>query len=437
MDEGTDAMDILSGKVIQLKHDFIGVVNRGQRDIESNKPITQALDKEKEFFDNHPAYRSVAHKMGIPYLAKKLNSILLSHIRRTLPEIRAKISNLIQKGQQRLAEYGTPLAETNMDNGALLLQLLTEYSREYSDTIDGKHTNLTDKGSLFGGALINHIFTDKFTPLINGIDACENLTDTEIKTAIRNANGTRNSLFVPEESFELLVRRQVKKLEDPSLRCCDQVYKELLNLLEVSDRGLARFPNLKEKVKEFCCGLLQRYLKPLKHFIKDIIRIELAYVNTNHPDFFSGGQTSHVMLQSLENNMQQQQQPPQQQPGSGIQGGQPPAPHQRGGYQESSYDYNYQPSTNSMGSKEDRDSRIIKELLTSYFNIVRKNIADKVPKAIMHFLVNMSKLHLQSELVGAVYKPDLFEDLLYENEEIAQKRKAAQKMLDVLLRAQE
>jgi dynamin 1-like protein len=40
----------------------------------------------------------------------------------------------------------------------------------------------------------------------------------DILTAIRNANGPRPALFVPEVSFELLVKRQIRRLEEPSLR---------------------------------------------------------------------------------------------------------------------------------------------------------------------------------------------------------------------------
>lgn len=35
MDPGTDARDILEGQAVKLKHGWIGVVNRGQADINS------------------------------------------------------------------------------------------------------------------------------------------------------------------------------------------------------------------------------------------------------------------------------------------------------------------------------------------------------------------------------------------------------------------
>ena len=78
---------------------------------------------------------------------------------------------------------------------------------------------------------------------------------------------------------------------------------------------------------------------------------------------------------------------------------------------------------------------IIRTLLTVYFHIIRKSVADTVPKSIMAFLVNKSKANMQSELVGALYKENLIEKLLQENEEIAQKRKAAKDMLKVLRKA--
>ena len=61
--------------------------------------------------------------------------------------------------------------------------------------------------------------------------------------------------------------------------------------------------------------------------------------------------------------------------------------------------------------------------------IVRKNIQDSVPKAIMHFLVNYVKDNLQSELVSKLYKKEEIDNLLNESEHIATRRKEAQEML--------
>lgn len=75
MDAGTNALDILNGRVYPLKLGFIGVVNRSQQDILSNKPMDQALDDEMEFFKTHPGYRNIAHRCGTKYLARTLNQV--------------------------------------------------------------------------------------------------------------------------------------------------------------------------------------------------------------------------------------------------------------------------------------------------------------------------------------------------------------------------
>lgn len=75
MDAGTNASDILTGRVYPLKLGFIGVVNRSQQDINVEKSMKDALDSEAEFFTGHPAYRNIAHKNGTKYLEKTLNQV--------------------------------------------------------------------------------------------------------------------------------------------------------------------------------------------------------------------------------------------------------------------------------------------------------------------------------------------------------------------------
>jgi hypothetical protein len=49
--------------------------------------------------------------------------------------------------------------------------------------------------------------------------------------------------------------------------------------------------------------------------------------------------------------------------------------------------------------KETFETQLIQNLLMSYFGVVRKNVGDMVPKSIIHFLVNRSKITIQNELV--------------------------------------
>jgi len=75
MDAGTNALDVLTGRVYPLKLGFIGVVNRSQQDINNEKNLGDARDSESQFFKNHSAYRNICHKNGTQYLAKTLNQV--------------------------------------------------------------------------------------------------------------------------------------------------------------------------------------------------------------------------------------------------------------------------------------------------------------------------------------------------------------------------
>ena len=78
-----------------------------------------------------------------------------------------------------------------------------------------------------GGARIYYIFNNVFGHALDVLRPCVNLTNDDIRTAIRNSTGPRCSLFVPELAFDLLVRPQIKLLEIPSLQCVDHAFKEL------------------------------------------------------------------------------------------------------------------------------------------------------------------------------------------------------------------
>ena len=82
------------------------------------------------------------------------------------------------------------------------------------------------------------------------------------------------------------------------------------------------------------------------------------------------------------------------------------------------------------------ETNIIKNLITSYFNVVRKNISDIIPKTIMNFLINESRRIAQSELVNAIYQDNKKEELLVEDPIVVQNRINCQKVIDALRQAQ-
>ncbi|XP_062527843.1 dynamin-1-like protein isoform X12 [Bombyx mori] len=456
MDAGTDAIDILCGRVIPVKLGIIGVVNRSQQDIIDKKTITDALKDEATYLQRK--YPTIATRNGTPYLAKTLNRLLMHHIRDCLPELKVRVNVMISQFQSLLNSYGEDVS----DKSQTLLQIITKFASAYCSTIEGTARNI-ETTELCGGARICYIFHETFGRTLDSIHPLVGLTRMDILTAIRNATGPRPALFVPEVSFELLVKRQIRRLEDPSLRCVELVHEEMQRIVQHCgtevQQEMLRFPRLHQRIVDVVTQLLRTRLPPTNSMVENLVAIELAYINTKHPDFHREAALVSGLLKSGDDDHSPvyRHKTPRPSPSPNV-------PAITDGHEKSPQNISETPSTpqingmpdnkaltpqkpvnllpevpiqtsRKLSEREQHDCDVIERLIKSYFYIVRKSIQDSVPKAVMHFLVNFVKDNLQSELVTHLYKSDQAESMLNESEHIAQRRKEAADMLKALQRA--
>jgi len=300
MDAGTDAIDTLCGRVIPVKLGIIGVINRSQQDIIDKKDIKDAIKDEASFLSRK--YPTLATRNGTPYLAKTLNRLLMHHIRDCLPELKTRVNVMASQFQTLLNSYGAEVVEKN----TTLLQIVTKFASSYVATLDGTARNI-ETAELCGGARICYIFHETFGRTLDSIHPLTGLTSMDILTAIRNSNGPRPALFVPEVSFELLVKRQIRRLEEPSLRCVELVHEEMQRIIQHCgnevQQEMLRFPKLHEKIIDVVTNLLRSRLGPTNAMVENIVAIELAYINTKHPDFYKDANSIGSMLKSPDMEM--------------------------------------------------------------------------------------------------------------------------------------
>ncbi|XP_077215138.1 dynamin-related protein 3B-like isoform X2 [Tasmannia lanceolata] len=506
MDRGTDARNFLLGNVIPLRLGYVGVVNRSQEDIMYNRSIKDARNYEENFFRSKPVYHGLSDGCGIPQLAKKLNQILVQHIRTVLPGLKARISAQLVSVAKEHAAYGE-ITESNDGQGALLLNILTKYSEAFSSMVEGKNEEMSTS-ELSGGARIHYIFQSIFVKRLEEVDPCDDLTDEDIQTSIQNATGPKSSLFVPEVPFEVLVRRQIARLLDPSLQCARFIYDELIKMSHhclVSE--LQRFPVLKKCMDEVIRKFLREGLEPSETMIGHIIKMEMEYINTSHPNFIGGNKAVEVALQQVKSSKLNASLPKAKDgldsdksqasekslksraaflarsvangivPDKGVRpGADAEKPGSAGSTSGSSWGFssifggseNHGPARESSMSNshselahtmehsstiqlkeppsilrpsethtehEEVEIIVTKLLLRSYYDIVRKNVEDYVPKAIMYFLVNQTKRELHNVFIRKLYRDNLFEEMLKEPEEVATKRKRTRETLRILQQA--
>ncbi|SBT76199.1 dynamin-like protein, putative [Plasmodium ovale] len=486
---------MISGSLYPLKKGFVAVVCRSQKDVEDDMTIDDSLKKEEEYFNQCIDFSNQMEcimECGIKNLAKKLNNILIEHIKNTVPFLKPKIDALKSIEEEKLLELGEPMDNMNRSEYlAVLVNYITKFSQQYQDIIDGKVFYKDRVDELKGGARIHYIFNDWYIKSLNDFSPLEMLTDEEIRIAIRNSSGPRGALFVPESAFETLIKKLINCLKEPSLRCADQVYEELIKIVDnckIAD--MERFTNLKSAINEQVKILLKDCLQPTKEMIKNLMLIELSYINTSHPDFLNEhfmrnvydkdndyvDDLDHVVNSHSNSNK---------------------SPHQKRDFQEnyttscgSNSNNNMNCSTihhhhhypcrdetkvwknkddtksfknkegtkitnihnsgdavfvlpvipekiipeYSSSSKEIIEIDLIKSLINNYFNIVRKHIADAVPKAIMHFMVNTSRKTMQKVLISNLHNSELF-NLFNECSSIKVKRNNCKKNLESLNQA--
>lgn len=109
-----------------------------------------------------------------------------------------------------------------------LLQMVQQFAVDFEKRIEGSGDQI-DTYELSGGARINRIFHERFPFELVKMEFDEKELRREISYAIKNIHGIRTGLFTPDMAFETIVKKQVKKIREPCLKCVDMVISELIS----------------------------------------------------------------------------------------------------------------------------------------------------------------------------------------------------------------
>jgi dynamin 1-like protein len=341
----------------------------------------------------------------------------MMHIKQTLPDIKGRITSSLQKYGSELSQLGDSILG---NNGNIVLNIITEFSNEYRTVLEGNNYELSSI-ELSGGARISFVFHELYSNGVKAVDPFDQVKDVDIRTLLYNSSGPSPALFVGTTAFEVIVKQQIKRLEDPSLKCVSLVYDELVRILgQLLNKGLfRRYPMLKEKFHAVVIQFFKKSMEPCNKLVKDLVNMESCYINTANPDFLNGHRAMAIV-----NDRQQAAKPTQVDPKTGKplpQRATSPsldaeAPKDNGFFGSFFASKNKKkmaameappPSLKASGTLNERENieveviskyknfflsrRILltclELLINSYFNIVKRNVIDMVPKAIMYTLV--------------------------------------------------
>jgi len=247
-----DITDLLCSHRIPVKLGIIGVVNRSQKDINNNKSMKETVKSEKEFLRlNYPGiYKNHGNKV----LTKKLQDILVRHIKETYPILLKKLNDSKIRLQKELRILKTPDCKVSF-----VLDLFKDINKSYCDTILRNKKDVSDK-IVMGGARIAKIINEEYLEKVNNIDPLLDLSKEQIRIILLNTAGFTNSSFVNLKALENMIGRQLSNLIAPSLSTVDSVRVEMLKMYDSIDENilqtLKRYPRMNSDVSIILTGVI-------------------------------------------------------------------------------------------------------------------------------------------------------------------------------------
>eukprot|EP00927_Polykrikos_kofoidii_P051247 TRINITY_DN45034_c0_g1_i1.p1 TRINITY_DN45034_c0_g1~~TRINITY_DN45034_c0_g1_i1.p1 ORF type:complete len:813 (+),score=173.26 TRINITY_DN45034_c0_g1_i1:55-2493(+) len=445
MDQGTDACKMLRGEDIPLKHGYVGVKMRSQQDITSNKPVKQALQEEKAWFESHRVYGKMPPGfVGTTVLIDKLTGILFKHIRKFLPEIKKEINEKRRSVQDRLDELGSGAPVDETERIHVMWTMITDYCEMLKNTIRGKYdrrlqryiVNLPggkDDASMSGGSKIRDIMNDFMVEYVDET-ITKGITDEEIDRSIRMHEGDSLPGFPSPDAFEFLALPHLQKISIPSTECVHNVASALDVLAQrLSQAVFRRFPKLAECALEMTQNIIAREKENTRVIVEQQVASITGYLFTNDQDYL----TAHGSMESV------------------VEAGKPPPQGQVEERRESSLGEKFKDSSKSAyqavssgiadlrgQNQKQRESRYsgpfvneIRKRLDSYFSVTVRSVRDMIPKAVGYYLVRAVQEKIQFELLQSLQSSIKMQELLGEPPHIVEERRTLQKQLDILKKA--
>ena len=196
--------------------------------------------------------------------------------------------------------------------------------------------------------------------------------------------------FPSVDVFIFLLAPQLKQLREPALECLHDVYAYLEGLAEeLAEKVFARFPILIGEIKDIVSKCLQEDRDFTKEIIENVMDSEEGYLFTND------------------------------------------------------YEYLLKRTDIVPEGKDDRRNLSsttvfvmeLRQRIDAYFNLVVRNVRDRIPKAIGHFLVKKVQDKIQFNLYSEMNKNVRMSDALGEHPGITEERNRLSKTLDILKNA--
>jgi dynamin 1-like protein len=196
---------------------------------------------------------------------------------------------------------------------------------------------------------------------------------------------------VSHQAFESVVRRRIENLRFPALKAVNLVSNEILNIhAQVHFPDLERRPQVKDTIRNEVEDLVNSCVEPTNQLVNDVIDNEKQFINTARHDFRGAA----VLAEKKQKNQV--------------------------------------PQKLTSKPTEQQNVKTFVNPCARYFELVRFQVVDIIPKAIVMMLVEGSTTKLHNVLVQKICGSGIAEDIMKEDPRITQLRKRCIELLGAL-----
>lgn len=354
-------------------HGYYLLRNRDSKEL-CTLSLQQGIKREAEFFATSEYYKSASSNeklhMGIDNLRQQLSVILLTDIKRNIPNYRSQLSKFKAIYEAQLNVCGTTISLIPSDRLNHLNVMIAEIAQTYIDICKSNTTYannvLSSMNLIFEEYRKNISQINPFTPDI--------YTDKYISDVMRNSDGVDMASLAPSiKIISYCLRDPEKKcisnLITPSIRCVNEITDILrTTMFTILNQPIySRFVDLSPHIRDyFESQILNKFASLTIERITDDIKSEGTLTYTNDPTFIK--EWRDIM---------------------------------------------------SPGERSQAD--IVRLLLSNYYSTIIKTLQKTVPNKIMYYLYTNIITNLTTELVIHIVKTNNLH-LLNESPEIEDQR---------------
>uniref|UniRef100_A0A3P9H9M3 Interferon-induced GTP-binding protein Mx n=1 Tax=Oryzias latipes TaxID=8090 RepID=A0A3P9H9M3_ORYLA len=401
VDKGTEetVVEIVHNEIIQLKKGYMIVKCRGQKEITEKVSLTEAIEREKAFFQDH-AYFHTLYNDGhatVPKLAEKLTLELVHHIEKSLPRLEEQIEEKLKQTQMELDRYGSGPPTDPVERQVFLIDKVTEFCQDVVSLTKGEELKCGERLNVFSA--LRKDFGKWKALLENSGENFNRKVEREVGDYEDRYRGRELPGFINYKTFEVMVKEQIRQLEDPAIMKLkdigDAVKKVFILLAQASFAG---FPNLLKTTKAKIEAIKQERESSAETMLRTQFKMELLV--------YSQDKTYSNSLSESKKEDQDSENVPV--------------------YSERSIVF----SLDNYATLQE-----LMVHLKSYYKIAGMRLADQIPLVIRYEMLQQSASQLQREMLQMIQDKENLDFLLKEDFDIGSKRATLQNRLKRLLQA--